>query len=311
MAVTAAPIHSVADLRGDRRRHRKEAIVRSLLFAAAFASVVISALILWSLFDRAVDFLRAVDLGNLWDTGWFPRRGRFDLRTVVVASFLVGGIAMLVAAPVGVGAAIYLSEYANPRVRRVLKPILEILAGVPSVVIGVFALSFIGPNIIQPLFDTPSQFSMMAAGVGIGLLVVPLVASISEDALRSVPASLREASYGVGARKATTVLRVVVPAAVSGIVAAFIVATSRAIGETMVAALAAGASGGAQFTSNPTDPGLTMTAAMAALASGTDQVAGDDLAFPSLFFVGFVLFILTLTLNLVAGRFVNRVRQRY
>ena len=229
----------------------------------------------------------------------------------MVASFLVGGIAMLVAAPVGVGAAIYLSEYANPRVRRVLKPILEILAGVPSVVIGVFALSFIGPNIIQPLFDTPSQFSMMAAGVGIGLLVVPLVASISEDALRSVPASLREASYGVGARKATTVLRVVVPAAVSGIVAAFIVATSRAIGETMVAALAAGASGGAQFTSNPTDPGLTMTAAMAALASGTDQVAGDDLAFPSLFFVGFVLFILTLTLNLVAGRFVNRVRQRY
>ncbi len=311
MAVTAPPIHSVADLRGDRRRHRKEAIVRSLLFAAAFASVVISALILWSLFDRAVDFLRAVDLGNLWDTGWFPRRGRFDLRTIVVASFLVGGIAMLVAAPVGVGAAIYLSEYANPRVRRVLKPILEILAGVPSVVIGVFALSFIGPNIIQPLFDTPSQFSMMAAGVGIGLLVVPLVASISEDALRSVPASLREASYGVGARKATTVLRVVVPAAVSGIVAAFIVATSRAIGETMVAALAAGASGGAQFTSNPTDPGLTMTAAMAALASGTDQVAGDDLAFPSLFFVGFVLFILTLTLNLVAGRFVNRVRQRY
>ena len=274
-------------------------------------SVVISALILWSLFDRAVDFLRAVDLGNLWDTGWFPRRGRFDLRTVVVASFLVGGIAMLVAAPVGVGAAIYLSEYANPRVRRVLKPILEILAGVPSVVIGVFALSFIGPNIIQPLFDTPSQFSMMAAGVGIGLLVVPLVASISEDALRSVPASLREASYGVGAKKATTVLRVVVPAAVSGIVAAFIVATSRAIGETMVAALAAGASGGAQFTSNPTDPGLTMTAAMAALASGTDQVAGDDLAFPSLFFVGLVLFILTLTLNLVAGRFVNRVRQRY
>ena len=311
MAVTAPPIRTAADLHGDKRRLRKEAAVRSLLFAAAFLSVVISALIVWALFDRAIDFLRAVDVGQLWDTGWFPRRGRFDLRTIVVASFVIGGIAMLVAAPVGVGAAIYLSEYANPRVRRVLKPILEILAGVPSVVIGVFALSFIGPNIVQPLFDTPSQFSMMAAGIGIGLLVVPLVASISEDALRSVPASLREASYGVGAKKSTTVLKVVVPAAVSGIVAAFIVATSRAIGETMVAALAAGASGGAQFTANPTEPGLTMTAAMAALASGTDQVRGDSLAFPSLFFVGLVLFIMTLVLNLIAGRFVGRVRQRY
>jgi phosphate transport system permease protein len=311
MAVTAPPIRTAADLRGDARRLRREAVVRVLLFAAAFFSVVVSALILWSLFDRAVDFLRAVDPSALWESGWFPRRGRFDVRTIVVASFIVGGIAMLVAAPIGVGAAIYLSEYANPRVRRILKPILEILAGVPSVVIGVFALSFIGPNIIQPLFDTPSQFSMMSAGIGIGLLVVPLVASISEDALRSVPASLREASFGVGAKKSTTVLRVVVPAAVSGIVAAFIVATSRAIGETMVAALAAGASGGAQFTTSPTDPGLTMTAAMAALASGTDQVRGDSLAFPSLFFVGLVLFIMTLTLNIIAGRFVGRVRQRY
>ena len=311
MAVTAPPIRSAADLRGNRRRLRKEAIIRALMFTAALFSVVVSALILWSLFDRAIDFLTAVDFGQLWDTGWFPRRGRFDVRTIIVASFIIGGIAMLVAAPVGVGAAIYLSEYASPRVRRVLKPILEILAGVPSVVIGVFALSFIGPNIVQPLFDTPSQFSMMAAGIGIGLLVVPLVASISEDALRSVPASLREASYGVGAKKSTTVLRVVVPAAVSGIVAAFIVATSRAIGETMVAALAAGASGGAQFTTNPTEPGLTMTAAMAALASGTDQVRGDDLAFPSLFFVGLVLFLMTLVLNMVAGRFVGRVRQRY
>ena len=189
------------------------------------------------------------------DTGWFPRRGRFDVRTIVVASFIVGGIAMLVAAPIGVGAAIYLSEYANPRVRRILKPILEILAGVPSVVIGVFALSFIGPNIVQPLFDTPSQFSMMAAGIGIGLLVVPLVASISEDAMRSVPARAAGGELRRGAPKATTVLRVVDPGgAISGIVAAFIVATSRAIGETMVAALAAGASGGAQFTTSPTDP---------------------------------------------------------
>ena len=193
-----------------------------------------------------------------------------------MASFIVGGIAMLVAAPIGLGAAIYLSEYAKPRVRRILKPILEILAGVPSVVIGFFALSFIGPNIVQPLFDDAvpvlddgRRHRHRPPHRAAGRL------DLRGRACGRSPTSLREASYGVGAKKAATVLRVVVPAAISGIVAAFIVATSRAIGETMVAALAAGASAAAQFTASPTDPGLTMTAAMAALASGTDQVRAD------------------------------------
>ena len=151
----------------------------------------------------------------------------------------------------------------------------------------------------------------MAAGVGVGVLIIPLVASISEDALRSVPASLREASTGLGARKSTTVIKVVLPAALSGIVAAFIVAVSRALGETLVVTLAAGAAGGAELNLNPTGAGLTMTAAMANLATGSDQVTGVGNAVKSLYLVGALLFVFTLGLNLVADRFVRRFRQAY
>ncbi len=218
---------------------------------------------------------------------------------------------MLIAAPLGLGAAIYLSEYARPRIRRTLKPILEILAGIPSVVLGYFALTWISPNLVQRLFEPPSIFNMMGAGIGVGILVTPLVASISEDALRAVPQTLREASYGLGARRSATVIRVVIPAAVSGIVASLILGVSRAIGETMVVAMAAGAVGGGLFTANPLDPGITMTAAMASLAIGSDQVAGAGNAFQSLFFVGLLLFLITLVLNVASERFVRRVRQRY
>src|SRR5690606_39244990 len=196
-------------------------------------------------------------------------------------------------------------------VRNVLKPTLEILAGIPSVVLGFFALSFISPEVVQRFFGDATQFNMLAAGIGVAILVVPLVASVSEDAMRSVPNALREASYGVGARKITTTVRVVIPAAVSGIVAALIIAVSRAIGETMVVLIAAGGSGGSLFSYDIFEPGTTMTAAMASQASGTDQVRGAGLTFQSLFFVGLLLFLMTLVLNLLADRFVRRVRQRY
>jgi phosphate transport system permease protein len=153
--------------------------------------------------------------------------------------------------------------------------------------------------------------SMLAAGIGVGILSIPLVASVSEDAMRSVPDALRQASAGMGARRLTTTTRVVVPAAVSGLVAAFILAVSRAIGETMVVFIAAGAVSTASFTASPLDSGLTMTAAMASLASGTDQVRGASLAFPSLYFVGIVLFFFTLVLNVIGNTFVRRVRQAY
>jgi phosphate transport system permease protein len=273
--------------------------------------VLVSALIIFSLGREAVTFITGVDLASLNSIGWFPRRGLYDISTLVVGTLLVTAIAMVVAVPVGLGAAVYLSEYARPRVRRLLKPVIEVLAGIPSVVLGFFALTWISPNLVQRFFTDAQQFNLLAAGIGVGILTVPLMASISEDALRSVPGALREASAGVGATRKTTTLRVVIPAAVSGLVAAFIVSMSRAIGETMVVAIAAGASGGSIFATDPTQPGQTMTAAMASLAAGTDQVRGASFAFQSLFFVGALLFVITLVLNLVADRFVNRVRQRY
>jgi phosphate transport system permease protein len=272
---------------------------------------LISALIVISLLGRAVDFLRAVDLGSLWSFGWFPRRGLFDVRTILVGTLLVSGIAMVVAAPVGLGAAIYLSEYATPRARRYLKPIIEVLAGIPSVVMGYFALTFISPQLVQRISQGADIFNIAAAGVGVGILVIPLVASVAEDAMFAVPAALREASYGLGARRMTTAVRVVVPAAVSGIVAAVILGISRAMGETMVVAIAAGATGGSPFTIDIFGPGQTMTGAMASLATGSDQVRGATGAYPSLFFVGTLLFLMTFALNVASERFVRRVRRRY
>ncbi|MDA3038043.1 MAG: phosphate ABC transporter permease subunit PstC [Actinomycetota bacterium] len=301
----------ISTLRGDVRRQRKERRVKVIMSAAASASILVSVLIIYSLVLEALAFILEVDYATLIDIGWFPRRGIFDLRTIVAATLIVTMIAMVVAAPLGLAAAVYLSEYAAPRTRKILKPVLEILAGVPSVVLGYFALRFIAPNIITNLFSSAKPANLAAAGVGVGLLTIPLIASIAEDALTAVPRSLREASSGLGARKKTTTLRIVLPAAISGLTAAFIVATSRAIGETMVVYIAGGAADSAIQTYNPLEPGLTMTAAMASVASGTDNVAGMGLTFQSLFFVGFLLFLMTMTMNLIADRFVRRFRQEY
>jgi phosphate transport system permease protein len=302
---------TAADLRGDPRRQRRERVVRRALLATAAVSIVISALIVLSLARETFTFVTRVDWSTVWSEGWFPRRGIYDVKTLFVGSLLVTAIAMAVAVPLGMGAAVYLAEYARPRVRRVLKPVLEVLAGIPSVVLGFFALVFISPEIIQRLNDDAQLFNLAAAGVGVGILTLPLVASVAEDSMRSVPAALREASYGMGARKITTSVRVVIPAAVSGLVAAFIIAVSRAIGETMVVFIAAGAGGGSLFSTDVFAPGLTMTAAMASQAAGTDAVKGAGLTFQSLFFVGSLLFLITFSLNLFADRFVRRVRQRY
>jgi phosphate transport system permease protein len=302
---------TAADLRGDPRRQRRERVVRRALLATAAVSIVISALIVLSLARETFTFVTRVDWSTVWSEGWFPRRGIYDVKTLFVGSLLVTAIAMAVAVPLGMGAAVYLAEYARPRVRRVLKPVLEVLAGIPSVVLGFFALVFISPEIIQRLNADAQLFNLAAAGVGVGILTLPLVASVAEDSMRSVPAALREASYGMGARKITTSVRVVIPAAVSGLVAAFIIAVSRAIGETMVVFIAAGAGGGSLFSTDVFAPGLTMTAAMASQAAGTDAVKGAGLTFQSLFFVGSLLFLITFSLNLFADRFVRRVRQRY
>ena len=343
-------------------------------------SVLVSALIVWSLLREAWTFITEVVWADTWgQQGWFPRRGLYDIPTIIVPSIIVTAIAMVVAGPLGLGAAIYLSEYASSRVRAWLKPSLEILAGIPSVVLGFFALTWIAPNLVGHVgrntflllggsillgyavvaagmartrikqyrsgtvdpsarigifasiavllvvfalamvwmfnvwldFAPNNAGSLAAAGIGVGILTIPLVASISEDAMAAVPHSLREASAGLGARKMSTASLVVVPAAISGVVAAFIVAISRAIGETMVVFMAGGAADAAQFTDSPFDGGLTMTAAMASLASGTDSVVGEGLTFQSLYFVGLLLFLITLSLNIVAARFVSKVREAY
>lgn len=305
---------TVADLGPDPRRHRTERRVRIVVGTTAALSVVISALILVSLLGETFTFVKGLaDTGtwsSLWADGWFPRRGQYSVATLVVGSVIVTAIAMAVAVPLGLAGAVYLSEYARPSVRRVLKPGLETLAGIPSVVLGFFALTFISPELVQRFFEAP-QANLAAAGLGVGILTIPLVASVSEDAMRAVPSALREASYGLGARKVTTSLRVVLPAALSGLVAAMILAVSRALGETMVVAIASGGSAGALFTADPLRPGTTMTAAMIAQAGGTDQVKGDALTFQSLFFVGTLLFAITLSLNVAAGRVVRRFRNVY
>jgi len=216
---------------------------------------------------------------------------------------------MLIAAPLGLASAVYLSEYARPRARRALKPVVELLAGIPSIVVGFFALTVISPDVVQRLFTQATFFNLMAAGIGVGILCVPLVATVAEDALRAVPRSLREGAYGLGARRRTTSMRVVVPAATSGIMAALILGLSRAIGETMVVLIVAGGTGGSAFTTDPLGPGQTATGAMAALAIGSDQVKGAGAAFPSLFFVGLLLFVVTFILNLTSERFVRRARR--
>jgi len=303
---------TVQDLHGDPGRQRTEAIVKVVMTLAALVSLLISALIVYSLLEEAWTFMSQVEWSTVFDAaGWFPRRGQYGISTLIAGTLVVTAIAMVIALPIGLGSAIYLSEYANPRVRKVLKPVLEILAGIPSVVLGFFALAFISPEIIQKVFSGASIFSLAAAGLGVGILTIPLVAAVSEDALRSVPNALREASVGMGAKKVTTTVKVVLPAAVSGLVAAFIISVSRAIGETMVVFIAAGAGGGSLFNLDPLSSGITMTAAMASQAAGTDAVRGAGLTYQSLFFVGLVLFSITFVLNLIGDVFVRRVRQKY
>ena len=237
-----APVRSVTDLRLAPGRAAQNERARKAMFAAGLSSVVVSVLIVLNIFTEAWAFVSDQEFswGLLTDVGWFPRRGQFDLSTLFVGTLWVTIIAMVVAGPVGIGVAFYLSEYAGDRTQRIVKPLIETLASIPSVVLGLFAISFIFPKILQPIFADIGIFSLLAAGLGVGVLTVPIVASISEDAMRAVPTELREASYGLGARKATTALRVVFPAAISGISAALIVGVSRAIGETMAVLMVCG-----------------------------------------------------------------------
>jgi len=242
------------------------------------------------------------------NTNWIPAIGEFGVIPLINATLMTSTIAMLVALPLGIGAAIYLSEYASPRVRSSLKPVLEILAGIPTVVYGYFALTFMTP-LLRGLFgvEVVNIYNTASAGIVVGILIIPLVSSMSEDALHAVPQALREASYGLGATKLETVIKVVVPAALSGILAAFIVAVSRAIGETMIVAIAAGA--GPNFSFNPFDSAETMTGHIARISGG--DLSYDSIDYNSIFAIGLTLFLMTLILNALSRVIISRFREAY
>lgn len=241
-------------------------------------------------------------------TKWNPQIGQFGIWPLLNATLMVSLIAMLVSLPLGLSIAIFLSEYASSRARNTIKPILEVLSGIPTVVYGYFALTFMTPllkTILGP--EVVEVYNVASAGIVVGILIIPLVSSMSEDALSAVPNSLREASYGMGATKLETATRVVLPAATSGIVAAFIVAISRAIGETMVVALAAGA--GPNFTFNPFEPAETMTGHIVRISGG--DISYDSIDYNSIFAIGLFLFFITLGLNIISQRVVRRFREVY
>ncbi len=295
---------------GPRRVLRRfEFVIEWGLFLCALLSIGTTIGIIVVLTIETVAFLREVSIVEfLTGTEWTPLFSvpRFGVLPLVVGTALVSLIAMLVALPMGLLSAIYLSEYSSAGVRRVLKPVLELLAGIPTVVYGYFALLFVTP-LLQRFVPSLSGFNALSPGIVMGIMILPLVSSLAEDAMRGVPRGLREGSYALGATKMQTSLRVVVPAAFSGITAAFILAVSRAIGETMIVAIAAGQQ--PRFTFDPTVPVETMTAYIVQISLG-DTPQGT-LEYRTIFAVGMLLFVGTFGLNLVSAWLRERYREEY
>lgn len=294
-----------------RRTRVSESIIQALLFFCGILSIFTTVGIVWVLIREAWLFFGQPDVtvGEFF-TGlrWTPEAGAFGVWPLLTATFVTSLIGMLVAIPFGLAAAIFLAEYASERARGIIKPVLEILAGVPTVVYGYFALGFITP-LLRGIFgsDTVNIYNMAAAGLAMGILILPLIASLSEDALSAVPQSLRAASYGLGATRFETAVRIVLPAAASGLMAAFIIGISRAVGETMIVALAAGA--GPNLTLNPFDSAETVTGHIARISGG--DLSYGSIQYDSIFALGLLLFAITLTLNIVSRRIVARFREVY
>jgi phosphate transport system permease protein len=310
--MTAADSFDVAtgDWKPNRQRAKIiQAIVRFICGAFAAISIVTTLGIVGTLVFEAIAFLQEVPLSQfLTQTRWTPlfASKQFGIMVLISATVMISVISVLVALPLGLLAAICMSEYAQPNVRRVLKPILEILAGVPTVVYGYFALLTVTP-FLQKFLPNLQGFNALSAGLVLGVMITPLVASLSEDALYSVPRSLKDAAYALGATKRETVTSVILPAALSGIVSSLILAVSRAIGETMIVTLAAGANPTLGF--NPFVPVMTMTAYIVQVTSG--DAPHGTLAYKTIFAVGMTLFLLTLVLNIFSFWFVRRFREKY
>jgi phosphate transport system permease protein len=295
-------------LRAERRRWGED-VVKGVLALCALLSVATTVGIVVALFIPAFEFFQEI---SIWDylTGkeWAPffTPERFGVLPLVAGTMLVTGVAILVCAPFGLGAAIYLSEYAHGRARRILKPTLEVLAGIPTVVYGYFALTFVAP-LLQDIGLPVGTFSALSAALVMGVMLIPTVASVSEDAMSAVPQDLRHGAYALGSSRLQVATRIVVPAAISGIIASFVLAISRAVGETMIVLIAAG--GMPNLTVDPTEQVQTMTAFIGASAQG--DLATGTTAYKTIFAVGATLFVMTLAMNLVAIRLVRRFREVY
>ncbi len=294
-----------------RKRRWNESLIQGFLFACGTLSIFTTIGIVYELTKEAMLFFSSEEVTLLQfftGTRWQPQILQFGIWPLVTATLMTTSIAMLIALPLGLGVAIYLSEYASQRTRSMLKPTLEVLAGVPTVVYGYFALTFMTPLLRSIFGDNVVEiYNTASAGLVMGILILPLISSMSEDALSAVPLSLREAAYGLGATRLEVATKIVVPAALSGISAAFIVGISRAIGETMIVAIAAGA--GPNFTLNPFRAAETMTGHIVRISGG--DLSYDTLDYNSLFAIGLLLFLMTLLLNIISQRIVRRFREVY
>ena len=294
---------SAAPLSLQGRKRPVETVIKAVLATAAFISVAITIGIIIALLEPVLHFFGQVSFGE-----FFATEGKYAVLPLVAGTMMTTLISLLVAVPLGLGAAMYLSEYASRRNRKLLKPILELLAGVPSVVYGFFALYFVTPTLLQDILSIGVGFTnALAAGLVLGIMIIPTVASLSEDAMSAVPQALRQGSFAMGANRMQTTLRVVLPAALSGVAAAIVLGLSRAVGETMIVALAAGARKNLSF--DPRDPMQTMTGFMAQTAQGENPVGSVD--YNMLFAVGLLLFVITLVINIISISLVRRFRQVY
>ena len=287
-----------------------EKVIRVILFAAAAVSILTTFGIVISVLIPSLEFFSEIPLTEfLFTTTWTPlfANPQYGVLPLIMGTMVITVIAIAIAIPLGLGSAIYLSEYAKPKARKVLKPTLEVLAGIPTVVFGFFALEFITELVLKPIFPQIDIFNALSAGIVMGIMIIPTIASLSEDAMAAVPGGLRDGAYALGATKRQVALRVVVPAALSGIVAAFVLGISRAIGETMIVTIAAGLQ--PNMTLNPLEGMQTMTSYIA--AAGAGDVATGSIEYKSIFAVGLLLFIITFFMNMISIRLVRKYRQAY
>lgn len=292
------------------RPHPGERVIKTILLLCAVISVATTFGIIGSLAFETIEFFRQVTPMEYFSgTRWAPtfNPSSFGVLPLISATLMITAIAALFGFPIGIGIAIYLSEYASRRFRKIVKPVLEVLAGIPTVVFGYFALTFVTPTVLQTLVPGTRVFNALSAGLVVGISIVPLVASISEDAMRAVPSSLREAAFGLGAIRRVVAAKVVVPAALSGIAAALILALSRAIGETMIVTIAAGQI--PNLSADPREPMQTLTAYIVQVSLG--DTPATSVAYKTIFALGATLFGLTLLLNIGAYRIARRFREKY